>query len=100
MVNGKHKKVDEKCGPPEKLTREKILEQIDTDNYRTFEGTTVTVCLLTLKNGFHVVGHSACLSMEYFDAQVGRQIAFDDAVEKIWQLEGYRIKSEMQHAKC
>ena len=59
----------------------------------------LTLCVLTLKNGFTVVGKSACASPEKFDAELGRQIARQDAVNKIWPLEGYRLRSELAAAK-
>ena len=52
----------------------------------------LTFCVITLKNGFTVTGESACASPENFDAEIGRKIARQNAVNKIWQLEGYLIK--------
>lgn len=62
--------------------------------YHRIPDSTVTVCALTLKNGFVVVGDSACIDPRKFDEEIGRQVAFDDAIEKVWELEGYRMKSE------
>lgn len=53
----------------------------------------LTICVLVLKNGFTVVGKSACASPENFDADLGRKIARIDAVNQIWPLEGYLLKS-------
>ena len=39
----------------------------------------MTVCAITLKNGFVVVGDSACIDPRKFDEEIGRQVAFDDA---------------------
>lgn len=50
---------------------------------------TLTVCVLTMKNGIKVVGTSACLNPADFDAEVGKEIARRDAFSKLWQLEGY-----------
>jgi len=55
----------------------------------------LTLCVLVLKNGFTVVGKSACASPENFDAELGRKIARQDAVTQIWPLEGYRLRSEL-----
>lgn len=49
----------------------------------------LTLCVLMLKNGFMVTGESACASPENFDAAIGRKLARENAVRKIWQLEGY-----------
>lgn len=55
----------------------------------------LTFCVLVLKNGFTVTGESACASPENFDAEIGRKIARDNAVNKIWQLEGYLLKQKL-----
>ncbi|WP_347989500.1 Gp49 family protein [Methylomonas sp. AM2-LC] len=67
--------------------------------FYTFPGTTTTVALLTLKNGFTVTGESACASPENFDQELGNKIAFENARNKVWQLEGYRLKCELYRAK-
>ncbi|KAA5961026.1 MULTISPECIES: Gp49 family protein [Pantoea] len=55
----------------------------------------LTFCVLTLKNGFSVTGESACASPENFDAEIGRQIARENAIQKIWPLEGYLLKQKL-----
>jgi len=55
----------------------------------------LTICVLTLRNGFTVTGESACASPENFDADIGRKIARENAVSKIWMLEGYLLKERM-----
>lgn len=55
----------------------------------------LTFCVLTLKNGFTVTGESACASPENFDAEIGRKIARENAVNKIWMLEGYLLKQKL-----
>ncbi|MDE9545650.1 Gp49 family protein, partial [Xenorhabdus bovienii] len=47
---------------------------------------TLTFCVLTLENGFTVTGESACASPENFDAEIGRKIARQNAVNNIWSL--------------
>ena len=58
---------------------------------------TLTFCILTLENGFTVTGESACASPENFDAEIGKKIAYDNAREKIWSLEGYLLKEKLNH---
>lgn len=55
----------------------------------------LTFCVLVLKNGFTVTGESACASPENFDAEIGRKIARENAVNKIWMLEGYLLKQKL-----
>ena len=58
----------------------------------------LTFCVLVLKNGFTVTGESACASPENFDAEVGRKIARANAVNKIWPLMGYELRSKLTGA--
>lgn len=55
----------------------------------------LTFCVLVLKNGFTVTGESACASPENFDAEVGRKIARQNAVSRIWPLMGYELRSRL-----
>lgn len=58
----------------------------------------LTICVLVLKNGFTVTGESACASPENFDAEVGRKIAREAAVQKVWPLMGYALKEHLAAA--
>lgn len=55
----------------------------------------LTFCVLELRNGFTVTGESACASPENFDAEIGRKIARANAVQKIWPLMGYELRSKL-----
>lgn len=55
----------------------------------------LTTCVLVLQNGFTVTGESACASPENFDAEIGRKVARENAVEKIWPLMGYELKQRL-----
>ena len=59
----------------------------------------LTFCVLRLKNGFTVTGESACASPENFDAEIGRKIARENAVNKVWMLEGYLLKQRLYEEK-
>ena len=71
---------------------------IKDEAYHVFPGTTVTVCCLSLENGFTVVGESACASPANFDEELGRKIARQNAREKIWALEGYALRQKLHEA--
>lgn len=66
--------------------------------YHRFPGTTVTVCCLTLRNGFNVIGESAAASPSNFDDAIGKKIAHDNARNKIWALEGYLLKQRLSES--
>lgn len=77
------------------LTPTLIDAQIVSESYHVFPGTTMTVCALTLKNGFVCTGESAAASPENFDEAIGRRIARDNARNKIWALEGYTLRNAL-----
>lgn len=58
----------------------------------------LTFCVIQLRNGFTVTGESACASPENFDAEIGRRIARENAVSKIWPLMGYELRSKLADA--
>lgn len=58
----------------------------------------LTFCVLVLRNGFTVTGESACASSENFDAELGRKIARQNAVQKMWPLMGYELRSKLASA--
>ena len=55
----------------------------------------LTFCVLVLRNGFTVTGESACASPENFDAEIGRKIARQNAVQKILPLLGYELRTKL-----
>lgn len=78
-----------------RLTPADIDATIVSGQYYVFPGTTVTVAALTLRNGFVVVGKSAAASPENFDPEIGRQVAYNDARQQIWALEGYLLRGRL-----
>ena len=63
--------------------------------FYVFPETLLTVCCLTLQNGFNVTGESACASPANFNQQIGEKVAFDNAKQKIWPLAGYLLKQKL-----
>ena len=55
----------------------------------------LTFCVLILRNGFTVTGESACVSPENFDAELGRKIARQNAIAKVWPLMGYALRERL-----
>ena len=58
----------------------------------------LTFCVLVLRNGFTVTGESACVSRENFDAEIGRKVARENAISKMWPLLGYALKDKLHAA--
>ena len=82
-----------------RITPERLDEVIVGEEYHVFGGTQLTVCCLTLENGFTVSGESACASPENFNAELGQKIARGNARDKIWVLEGYLLKQRLWEDK-
>lgn len=78
-----------------RVTPGRLEEVIVSEQFHVFGGSTFTACLLTLENGYTVLGESACASPENFNAELGRKIARENAKNKIWQLEGYLLRQNL-----
>lgn len=76
---------------PNSLSVESITSVIDAQLFKRIDNSTTTLCILTLQNGYIVVGKSACISKDVFDENLGQQFAYQDALAKIWELEGYLL---------
>ena len=73
-------------------------EQPAADNSDLLPLELLTFCVLVLRNGFTVTGESACASPENFDAEIGRKIARQNAINKVWPLMGYALKEKLHAA--
>jgi len=58
----------------------------------------LTICVLTMKNGFTIIGKSAPASPENFDEEKGRRFAYEDAIKQLWPLEGYALRETLSIA--
>jgi len=86
--------IEEKGLTAPRVTMRQINAVIVKEQY--FQLTEVlTICILTLKNGFSVTGESACASPENFDKNIGEEAAYENAREKVWALEGYLLKQKL-----
>lgn len=89
------KEIQDKHLNAPRVTPESIDKTIKDKVFHVFGDTCLTVCCLTLQNGFTVTGESACASPENFDKEIGEKIAFENARNKIWALEGYLLKQRL-----
>lgn len=81
-----------------RVTPERIDGVVVGVEYHVFDGSCLTICCLTLENGFTVTGESACASPENFNEAIGMKIAYENARQKIWALEGYLLKQRLYEA--
>ena len=78
-----------------RLTPKDIDAKIAGKQFQVMGDTCLTVCVITLQNGFTVSGTSACASPENFNKKIGEEIAFKNARNEIWMLEGYLLKQRL-----
>ena len=55
----------------------------------------MTLCAITLKNGFVVLGKSAPASPENFDKTKGQTFAYEDAIRQLWPLMGFALRDRL-----
>lgn len=80
-----------------KVSREEVEEFVEQSQiqYHQFPNTTLTVCCITLPNGFSVSGESGCADPKEFNAQIGQQIAFNQAFSKVWMFMGWDLANTL-----
>lgn len=87
-----HEEMESKGLGYPRVTEQAVENNIAKCDFHVFPGTTVTVCCLTLRNGFNVVGSSACVHPANFDRELGERIARDKAVNHVWELLGFKLR--------
>jgi hypothetical protein len=55
----------------------------------------LSVCLLVMNNGFTIIGKYAPASPENFNAELGKKLAYEDAVRQIWPLMGFALRDKL-----
>lgn len=78
-----------------KVTREQIESRIVDQQFMVLPNTTVTICNLTLDNGYSVRGESACVDKRVFNMATGESLAYDDAIRKLWPLFGFLLTEQI-----
>jgi len=76
--------------PAPRVTADYINSRIATTEYLRI-GQTVTLCSITLDNGYSVRGESACVNPENYNEEIGNKIAYDNAYHKLWPLFGFLL---------
>lgn len=78
-----------------RLTPDDIEALIDDVEFFQPEGSTLTICVLTLTNGCSVVGTSNVIDPINYVSDLGKSAARANAADKIWELEGYALKRDL-----
>ena len=77
-----------------RLTPAKIDAVIKGKTFTKLPSGKTMICELTLTSGFTVRGESSVVSPENFDQEIGEEISYEDARNKIWPLEAYLLQQE------
>lgn len=77
--------------PHEKVTPDSIKAKIAKVDYMVLPDSTVTLCNISLTNGYSVRGESACVDPRNFNIEIGKSLAYKQAFDKLWPLEGYLL---------
>lgn len=89
------------ASPAERVTPDYMKSRVaKTDFHRL--GETVTICSITLENGYSVRGESACVNPENYNKEIGEKIAYDNAFRQLWPLFGFLLaeKNKLKTAKA
>lgn len=87
---------NEKCNellaasPAPRVTKDAMESRIINKEFIRL-GETVTLCNITLNNGYSVRGESACVNPENYNQQIGEKIAYENAFAKLWALFGFLL---------
>ncbi len=77
---------------PKTVTEEGLKALIDAVEYnRPMVNSSFITCYIRLKNGFVVTGESCPVDPSKFDLNIGSDLAYKKAFEKLWMLEGYLL---------
>ena len=63
--------------------------------YHRVADTTTTLCFLHLHCGFLILGKSACVDPAKYNQALGEKYAYEDAINKMWELEGSLLSNEL-----
>lgn len=78
-----------------RVTPESIEAKIADEKYEVLADGRTTVCTLTLVNGWTQRGESSCADAANFNEELGRRYSREDAVRKLWPLEGYLLREKL-----
>ena len=77
------------------VNESKLKASIKAVDFMVHPGSCLTICVITMLNGYTVTGESACADPKMFDAEIGQKFAFAAAERKVWPLLGYALREEL-----
>lgn len=80
-----------------RVTEAEVLGSIANKEFIKVNEGTLTICVLTLHNGWQVTGESACADLRNYKQDVGERISYDNAVKKIWAFLGFVLRDKLHN---
>lgn len=81
---------------PNRVTLDSMLSKVEHVEYWHPSHTPhLTICILTMHNGFVVVGTSAPADAANYDENLGQKFAHEDCIRQLWRFEGYLLRESM-----
>ena len=79
------------------VTQAQINEILEKSEKEVFHAVFGKQCIVVVKlpNGFTIVGESACVDPANYDSQIGYDLAMKRIETKLWELEGYKLQTEV-----
>ena len=75
------------------------IEHVEFVKHISKSGQVLRWAVLTTRNGFAVTGRpSASVSPENDNAEIGEEVALDNATQELWPLMGYELSSKLAAA--
>ena len=78
-----------------KVTQQNVMDEVQKSTYTILPDGITTICQITMKNGYTVIGKSACADPAEFNAAEGEKWAWQDALREVWPLLGYALKERL-----
>lgn len=84
-------RLEQKSGA--RISREFILSRIKRLGFSVIDGATTVICVLETKTDFVIFGKAAVMEPSMFDLDVCKTLAFEEAVTKLFDYEGYVMRT-------
>ena len=81
---------------PHRVSLDSIIARIEHIDYINPERHPhMTIALLTVSNGYIIVGKSVPADPQNFDPDLGKKFAYEDGIRQLWPLEAYLLREKL-----
>lgn len=78
-----------------KITKDFLIQQIKHQQYTVLGDKKITHCTITVLNGFTFTGEAVCVDVSNYNQEIGEEIAFANAFDKMWQVYGFALAQKL-----